>query len=40
MEIVGDDDDDDEDDEDIDIEAVWDEMNKDAAGGDDMIDVK
>ena len=40
MEIVGDDDDDDEDDEDIDIEAVWDEMNKDAASGDDMIDVK
>lgn len=40
MEIVGDDDDDDEDDEDIDIEAVWDEMTKDAAGGDDMIDVK
>jgi ribosome-binding factor A len=46
-EIIDDDDDDDEDDEegvfddeDIDIESVWDEMNKEAKGGDDMIDVK
>jgi hypothetical protein len=39
------DDEDDEGDEDIDIESVWDEMNKEAGGkvggdGDDMIDVK
>jgi ribosome-binding factor A len=46
-EIIEDDDDDEEDDEegvfddeDIDIESVWDEMNKEAKGGDDMIDVK
>ena len=44
-EIIEDDDDEDDeegvfDDEDIDIESVWDEMNKEAKGGDDMIDVK
>jgi ribosome-binding factor A len=44
-EIIDDDDDEDGeegvfDDEDIDIESVWDEMNKEAKGGDDMIDVK
>ena len=44
-EIIEDDDDEDDeegvfDDEDIDIESVWDEMNKEAKGGDDMIGVK